>query len=282
MCTIMKNEQFNSFEITFDGKPSEAVRDLLKANGYRWHGVKRVWYGYNDITEQLNGAEAMSDSTATEQAEQAKQKAEQKADKEKQAELLNQYMASYEKRYTNESEKYLQWMRSEIARIIELDDGGLLTIEKPKIKTNFCFGYGYCGMSTEEEREFAESTRDYAKSHSDYFIHENLKQLTETTDLINEYLNSEKPNYIGTIPLSPYVVDRFGDGKTKDLHFMDSWRFENLATETKKLYRKATTAELQRILTAYEIEIKTFEKRLQAYLKRYGLSKLHTWTYLSD
>ena len=25
-----------------------------------------------------------------------------------------------------------------------------------------------------------------------------------------------------------------------------------------------------------------FEKRLHTYLKRYGLSKLHTWTYLVD
>ena len=28
---ITRNEAFNSLEITFDGKPSEAVRDALKA-----------------------------------------------------------------------------------------------------------------------------------------------------------------------------------------------------------------------------------------------------------
>ena len=45
---ITANEAFKSFEITFDGKPSEAVRDALKALRYRWHGVKKVWYGYAD------------------------------------------------------------------------------------------------------------------------------------------------------------------------------------------------------------------------------------------
>lgn len=46
--TITRNEAFNSLEITFDGKPSEAVRDALKALRFRWHSKRRVWYGYTD------------------------------------------------------------------------------------------------------------------------------------------------------------------------------------------------------------------------------------------
>lgn len=44
--TITQNSEFNSLEITFDGKPSQAVRDALKALRFRWHGVKKIWYGY--------------------------------------------------------------------------------------------------------------------------------------------------------------------------------------------------------------------------------------------
>ena len=44
--TITNNTKFNSLEITFDGKPSEAVRDALKGLRFRWHGQKKVWYGY--------------------------------------------------------------------------------------------------------------------------------------------------------------------------------------------------------------------------------------------
>ena len=44
--TITKNASFNSIEISFDSVPSAAVRDALKALRFRWHNIKRVWYGY--------------------------------------------------------------------------------------------------------------------------------------------------------------------------------------------------------------------------------------------
>ena len=55
--TITDNAQYGSLEITFEGKPSQAVRDVLKENKFRWHKVKKVWYGKADrstITEALN------------------------------------------------------------------------------------------------------------------------------------------------------------------------------------------------------------------------------------
>lgn len=48
MFTITKNPMFNSLEITFTEKPSEKIRNVLKANRFRWHSVKSVWYGYAD------------------------------------------------------------------------------------------------------------------------------------------------------------------------------------------------------------------------------------------
>lgn len=46
-----KNNEFNSLEISFDEKPSEEVRNILKANNFRWHSVKKVWYGYKTQEE---------------------------------------------------------------------------------------------------------------------------------------------------------------------------------------------------------------------------------------
>lgn len=66
--TITKNEQFNSIEITFEGKPSEAIRTALKEMHFRWHGVKKVWYGYKDeetVKSALDGAENGKTATAT-------------------------------------------------------------------------------------------------------------------------------------------------------------------------------------------------------------------------
>ena len=45
--TIMKNSDFNSLEISFDGKPSDTIREALKSLRFRWHGAKKVWYGYS-------------------------------------------------------------------------------------------------------------------------------------------------------------------------------------------------------------------------------------------
>jgi hypothetical protein len=53
--TINTNPQFNSIEITFDGKPSEAIRTALKELRFRWHNLKKVWYGYTD-TETVKTA----------------------------------------------------------------------------------------------------------------------------------------------------------------------------------------------------------------------------------
>lgn len=53
-----KNNEFNSLEISFNEKPSEEVREILKANHFRWHSVKKVWYGYKtqeEIEKALNG-----------------------------------------------------------------------------------------------------------------------------------------------------------------------------------------------------------------------------------
>ena len=46
--TITTNTTYNSTEISFEGKPSEEIRDTLKSMRFRWHGQRRVWYGYKD------------------------------------------------------------------------------------------------------------------------------------------------------------------------------------------------------------------------------------------
>lgn len=47
--TIAKNNQFNSLEVNFSGKPCEAIRSALKNIGFRWHSVRRIWYGYTKM-----------------------------------------------------------------------------------------------------------------------------------------------------------------------------------------------------------------------------------------
>ena len=78
--TITDNAEYGTLEIKFDGKPSEAVRNVLKKNKFRWHKVKGVWYGKGeraDIVKALQEAYKSQDNISegdiangTEQAEE--------------------------------------------------------------------------------------------------------------------------------------------------------------------------------------------------------------------
>lgn len=43
---IKNNTAFGSIEIYFSEKPADAVLEALKNARFRWHGVKKCWYGY--------------------------------------------------------------------------------------------------------------------------------------------------------------------------------------------------------------------------------------------
>lgn len=51
---IRENNQYNSREVYFDGKPSRATLDALKALKMRWNHVKSCWYGYAQECDLIN------------------------------------------------------------------------------------------------------------------------------------------------------------------------------------------------------------------------------------
>jgi hypothetical protein len=66
---IKTNPDYNSLEVYFDGKPSEAVREALKALKFRWHSVKKCWYGYTDPSQVLEGNAKPAKAEKTTKAE---------------------------------------------------------------------------------------------------------------------------------------------------------------------------------------------------------------------
>lgn len=53
--SITDNPEYGSIEVKFNEKPSEAIRDVLKANKFRWNGKRQVWYG-KTTHEEIMGA----------------------------------------------------------------------------------------------------------------------------------------------------------------------------------------------------------------------------------
>ena len=150
--------------------------------------------------------------------------------------------------------------------------GYLVDIDKPRIETRFCFGFGYCGVSSMEDEQRASDMANYAQTSESYFIRENLKDITQKIETLEEnhyiaYLSGNPKTGLGYIGFC-YRCD---DEQTK----RDVERFGGE-------YFALTDEERKQIAGYYRIERERFTKRLNAYLKRYGLSKVHSWTYLSD
>ena len=43
--TVLSGTRPGYLQLKFDGKPTDSVRDALKARGYRWNRVTGLWYG---------------------------------------------------------------------------------------------------------------------------------------------------------------------------------------------------------------------------------------------
>lgn len=156
------------------------------------------------------------------------------------------------------------------ADIVYCVRGYLAEIERPSIETSFCFGYGYCGVSTEEDMQDAARMADHARTNEDYFIAENLHGLN---------------GYIEALGDDNYAAYMTGSNELVQLHFCRQWEAEQQkrwAENGNYTFIELSEDERKEIAGYYGTEKDRFTKRLRTYLKRYGLSKVQSWTYLSD
>ena len=172
--------------------------------------------------------------------------------------------------------KMVDYCSKQAEQVVETEDGWLIEIERKNIKTRFCFGYGFCGVSTEDEEDGASNMAHHARTQVDYFIEENLKEYNERIKNLKEHdayvsltgkYYSQKPG----CKLQHYMCDyHFGYG---------TWN-ENLKDTNK--WKKLSENDKNELIAAFERAKESLIKRLQTYLKKFGLSKLNVWTYLRD
>ena len=273
---IRANEEFKSVEIVFDGKPSEAIREKLKENGFRWHGVRRLWYGYKtaeETAEILQATENASTDETPERTAESDGRTGSKQARENRERLKKEYIDTLCDTIWRNDDGMKKHFNETIAEVVELTDGSLIPIEKSRMKTSFCFGYGYSGVSTQEQSDEADDMADYARKNGEYFINENLRRFAWQYEALKEE------------PETLYACVTYNglpkDSKIKSLRNI---------REIKDYYGKAknetasplSTDDINALTEAYERERNAFIKRLNTYLKRYGTEKLNVWTYLSD
>lgn len=175
--------------------------------------------------------------------------------------------------YRTELEKYwdahmVDYLMKNFSYIVEFDNGEILEIDKPSIKKDFCFGHGLYGVSTEEEYQGAAAMAKKAETDTNYFVAKNMEPLNRwIEDLKDDSYEIYTRAHYNKQPEGCHLVA---------LEFLKPW------DKTPEGYRKLSKKEIQTIIAGYEEVKKTFSKRLNTYLKRYGLTKVNSWTYLVD
>lgn len=180
--------------------------------------------------------------------------------------------------------KMVDYNMRDIAAACQLSNGMILTADKQRIEKNFCFGWSSCG----EGPEFSEACRAErnATNGNSYFIRENMKWYEDRLRMLDE---------CGWYPL--LVLHYYGQNETNPLRAICFRRLSELLTtnEFDDLKPGAmvkddrgnpayypTADDIEQIRAMYEEAKEKHEKKVRAYLKRYGTSKVRTWTYWLD
>ena len=160
-------------------------------------------------------------------------------------------------------------------------DNNFLCFRKPDIKTSFCFGYGLNSVSTQEDYEGARNQERNMETNKQTFINANLAGLDESIKDIETFINrffDKKETCFSCQYNKIFICKNSYEHKA---YLTWSWDYENIRNK-EMIIREATKGDLLLIIEVYKQQIENFKKRLNTYLKRYGLSKLRTWTYLVD
>jgi hypothetical protein len=197
--------------------------------------------------------------------------------------LLEEYMVEWLKVYPKDK-GMLDYHRKEWSGGVRLQNGGILCFEKPRIETSFCFGYSSCGQGPEYDEANAACR---AAGTEDYFLSRNLNDMDEQIRALECNCNYPQGEYNHRFDgMTWYIVRAFYCGESAPLNIygfkaIREWDLQE-HPDWYSNAEKMTDADRHTILAGMKREREKFEKRLHTYLKRYGVSKLHTWTYWMD
>ena len=189
----------------------------------------------------------------------------------KNQELKKMYVDMVMSESFGNSESMRKHFEKTISRVVELENGDLIAIEKPGIKKDFCFGYSDSRYDT-KDFDRAQGMAHHARTNQEYFIQQNQKQLIEKIEAFEKW-NAFVRTHYWKAPENT---------KIKCIEFVDDWKIYNMSDEEKAKLKKLSGYDKQKIIDAYEEERKDFDKRLMSYLKRYGLSNVKSWSYWRD
>ena len=200
--------------------------------------------------------------------------------KEQQNQNKQEYREALQAIY-GKDQSMIDWCVNDAELIVKVGEY-LFPIDKRKVEKRFCFGYSDCGQG--EDYQTATKRADLARHSEAYFKQENLKHYKSWLGRIDGFNALAlttcygKDSVIRSLTAYPWweVLEAVG-GQA----YMEALKGTVVEINGQKAYI-LTDANRQIIREAYEQAMKAQEKRCDSYLKRYGLSKIHSWTYWID
>ena len=218
------------------------IKDKLKALGGRFNPRLSCGAGWVFSKRQRAEVEKLLQGGKVEKSE-AKPKADEGAAWEKN---LEEYLST---------KKDPDYYKKHFIGAVKLNDGYYL-LDKPSIDTKFCFA------DEGEDYEYYKELMASEEKLKAYFLAENLSVIDRDVEELQ-----------GSTPM--VVTTCWNDGRK-------NFTPNNCYYYPKDGDEPMTNEQRSEIIKALQWNRSQFEKRLQTYLKRYGVSKLHTWTYWRD
>ena len=163
---------------------------------------------------------------------------------------------------------------------VALSDGLMLTIERPKVETKFCCGEDDRGQGGEEPGTMAYARKMLADKKTETgFFRANVGKFDKyMIDCFGrEAWRNAKDGRANTAYSNiPAVVDYGGDFVNWDCITANDYY---PPIRGHRVIRIMTDDDMRRMRHGYMLVRADFIKRVRAYWKRFGASKIKTWTY---
>ena len=168
---------------------------------------------------------------------------------------IKEYAVLMANRFDKGDEKWVKYYEKKTLCVKTLPNGDVMAFDKPSVKTRFCYSFDEVGYpeSIDDSNRSCESVR----SDYDVFLAENLKWLKRDLENLEKMYH---PVYLNRLNGVENVVSYSG--------------YQNATGG-----RMASPDDIAVIKSGIQEQIDYLTKRCAAYWKRYGGSKLHTWTY---
>ena len=281
------NEERHGVEIRFASMPSEDVRNDLKANGWRWSKFSRCWYNRDTdenraTAERIASAKIEGNAPGTDGGKFVNPAAADKEWKDEQTAIIAEYRKHLEANkahlWNHDVERHLKG----IAAVVKLENGEWMEIERPSIETRHCEGED---DGRGRSMEAAQAGCDYFKTERGWKrtnLHGFDKHIVATVGrkaLRSKALVTQIGDKRGTCEyeLCKYLYQYGVPGSVRIGSYIKGY------PNTHNPDGKPITEEnARRIRRAYAHVRRDFRRRLDAYWRRFGASKLYTWTYWTE